>query len=360
VSSFKYSHIREVTPAPSEARPTTDALDAFKAESREAPLPPPPPSRWRKSLIVVATAVALGASGLWAYMTVAVAPDTASLSIQTTPPGAQVTIDGQAIGATPATMSLPPGTYRVLLTATNGQQRQVEITLRSGESVVHQSEWASPVPTALPTTGALHVQTEPPGQTVFVDGTRRGVSPLTVSDLTPGDHVVLVTSGTGTLRRPVQITAGETLSLVIAPNAPAVSAGWLRISSPVLLQLHVDGNLVGNTDSDRVMLPSGEHQIEISNAALGFSVTRRVSVAAGRTTQLQITPPAGRLSINALPWAEVWLNGERIGQTPLANLSHPIGTHEVILRHPQFGERRASVTVSLKETARLGIDMRQP
>jgi hypothetical protein len=360
VKSSKYSHIREVTPAPSEVRTTTDGLEAFKAESREVSLPPPPPSRWRKSLILVATTLALGASGLWAYMTVAVAPAMASLSIQTTPPGAQVTIDGQVIGSTPAAMSLPAGTYTVLLTAANGQHRQVEVTLGPGESVVHQSEWAPTLAAPLPTTGALHVQTEPPGQTVFVDDTRRGISPLTVSDLTPGDHMVLVTSGTGTLRRPVQITAGETLSLVLAPNAPAVSAGWLRISSPVLLQLHADGNLVGNTDSDRVMLPSGEHQIEISNAALGFSVTRRVSVAAGRTTQVQITPPAGRLSINALPWAEVWLNGERVGQTPIANLSHPIGTHEVILRHPQFGERRASVTVSLKETARLGIDMRQP
>jgi hypothetical protein len=84
-----------------------------------------------------------------------------------------------------------------------------------------------------------------------------------------------------------------------------------------------------------------------------------VTIAAGRTAQVQITPPSGRLSINALPWAEVWLGGVRLGQTPIANLSHPIGTHEVILRHPQLGERRATVTVSLKEIARLGVDMRQ-
>jgi hypothetical protein len=30
----------------------------------------------------------------------------------------------------------------------------------------------------------------------------------------------------------------------------------------------------------------------------------------------------------------------------------------VTFRHPQFGERQATVTVSAKETARLGIDMR--
>ena len=360
MNTFKYPHIREVMAPPTESLPTADGLNAFKAESGQGLRPPQHRSPWLKSLILVATTLALGASGLWAYMNVAIAPAMASLSIQTTPPGAQVTIDGKALGYTPAAMSLPPGTYGVQLTAVSGQQRQVEVTLRSGESVVHQFEWAEPLPAMLPTTGALHLQTEPAGQTVFVDDTRRGISPLTVSDLSPGDHVVHVTGSGGTFRRPVKIAAGETLSLVIAPNAPAVSAGWLRISSPVLLQLHVDGNLIGNTESDRVMLPSGEHEVVISNAALGFSVTRRVTVAAGRTAQVQITPPNGRLSINALPWAEVWLNGARLGQTPIANLSHPIGTHDVILRHPQLGERRATVTVSLKDTARLGIDMRQP
>jgi hypothetical protein len=212
----------------------------------------------------------------------------------------------------------------------------------------------------VPTSGALRIQTEPPGQAVFVDDIQRGISPITVTDLSPGDHAVHVTNNAGTFRRQIAITAGETLSLVIAPNTPVVSAGWLRVLSPVLLQLYVDGDLVGNTESDRMLLPSGEHDVEMSNQSLGYTVRRRVSVAAGRTSELRVTPPDGTLSINALPWAEVWVGGERVGETPIANLSRPIGTHNVILRHPQFGERRATVTVSLKETARLGIDMRQP
>jgi hypothetical protein len=40
-------------------------------------------------------------------------------------------------------------------------------------------------------------------------------------------------------------------------------------------------------------------------------------------------------------------------------VSRPIGTYRVTLRHPQFGERQASVTVTSQETARLGVDMRQ-
>jgi hypothetical protein len=108
------------------------------------------------------------------------------------------------------------------------------------------------------------------------------------------------------------------------------------------------------------MLPAGDHDIEMTNDALGFRATRRITVAADRTTAVSVAVPDGVVNINALPWAEVWVDGERVGETPIANLSRPIGSHEVVLRHPQFGERRARVTVSLKETARLGVDMRVP
>jgi hypothetical protein len=63
------------------------------------------------------------------------------------------------------------------------------------------------------------------------------------------------------------------------------------------------------------------------------------------------------LSLNALPWAEVFVDGERIGETPIGNLVRPIGRHEVIFRHPQLGERHESVVVAAGRTTRLGVDL---
>ena len=350
-----------------------DGLDAFSAETEHAreavshPRPPAPPARvtrkWPLAVVtaavVTAIVAALGFSGFWAYQAFAVAAPSASLSLRTTPEGAQVAVNGQPSGATPVALTLSPGTYQVKLTSPAGQERTFDVTLKAGETVVQQVEWAA-APTPAPvTTGGLRVLTEPPGQAVFVDDTRRGNSPLTIPDLTAGEHRLVVSSDSGTVRRPITITAGETLSVVVAPNAPAVSAGWLRVTSPVLLQLRAGGDLIGNTESARVMLPAGDHEILMTNDALGFSRTQRVNIAAGRTAEVRVTLPNGTLSINAVPWAEVWLNGERLGETPLANVSRPIGTYRVSLRHPQFGERQATVTVTTKETARLGVDMRQ-
>jgi hypothetical protein len=195
----------------------------------------------------------------------------------------------------------------------------------------------------------------------MVDGIQRGYSPITIPSLPVGDHVVVVRAEQGTVRRTVKVQAGETLSLVISPTqSTAVTPGWLAVTSPVALQLRENGKLIGTTETERLMMVTGEHEIEMSNEELGFRATRRINVAAGRTTTMPVSVPNGTVNINAMPWAEVWVGGERIGETPIANLSRPIGTHEVILRHPQFGERKAVVTISLKQAARLGVDMRKP
>jgi hypothetical protein len=106
------------------------------------------------------------------------------------------------------------------------------------------------------------------------------------------------------------------------------------------------------------MVPVGTHDIEMVNDALGFRMVQRVSVSAGQTTAVNVPVPSGTLSLNALPWAEVFVGDRRLGETPIANLELPIGRHEIVFRHPQFGERRETVLVTLREPARLGVDMR--
>ena len=78
----------------------------------------------------------------------------------------------------------------------------------------------------------------------------------------------------------------------------------------------------------------------------------------GKTTTVAVNLPSGSISINAQPWAEVWIAGERIGETPIANISRRVGTYEIVLRHPQLGERRENVLVTLRQPVRLGVDMR--
>ena len=98
---------------------------------------------------------------------------------------------------------------------------------------------------------------------------------------------------------------------------------------------------------------SGQRGARVQRAA------QRVHVNAGKTTTTRIDVPNGTMSLNAAPWAEVFVDGERVGETPIGNLSRPIGRHEVIFRHPQLGERHETVVVTLQGTARLGVDLQK-
>jgi len=126
--------------------------------------------------------------------------------------------------------------------------------------------------------------------------------------------------------------------------------------------MHVVGRqgIIGTAGAEAIALPAGRHELEFRNDDVGYLERRTVDLQAGRTTRLHIDAPAGRLHINALPWAEVWIDGRLAGETPLGNLEASIGPHEVIFRHPELGERRTTVLVTLKEPARVSMDLRQP
>jgi hypothetical protein len=108
------------------------------------------------------------------------------------------------------------------------------------------------------------------------------------------------------------------------------------------------------------MLAAGSHQIEIVNSALGYRATRSVQVIPGRTSSIKVELPKGTIALNAIPWADVWIDGEKVGETPIGNLALAIGTHEIIFRNPDLGEKRQVATITLANPTRLSVDMRKP
>lgn len=280
-----------------------------------------------------------------------------SLRIESDPSGAEVRVNGAARGTTPLSLSMPAGSYSV--TVQHGSNiKALPVSVTNGATTVHHIAWADTPPAAPGETGSLSVVTDPPGSTVVVDGEERGISPLTLRDVPVGQHRVVVRAGGTSYTRTVQIEAGATASLFFG-GAQTVVPGSIAIASPVPVQVFEGSRLIGTSDMDRIMLPAGEHVLELAADALGFRTTRTIRVTPGQTVALAVDLPRAPLSINAVPWAEVFIDGTRAGETPLGNLAQTLGSHELVFRHPQLGERRVDVVVTLKETNRISVDMRQ-
>lgn len=144
-----------------------------------------------------------------------------------------------------------------------------------------------------------------------------------------------------------------------ASAAAPLVAGVLSVVAPVPLEVYLRGQLVGTTQAERTLLPVGTHDLEFVNEAFGYRARRTVAIRQGATSRVQLEAPSGTLHVNAVPWAEVWVDGKHIGETPIGNFRLPIGSREIVFKHPELGERRATALVSLKEPARISIDLRK-
>ena len=131
------------------------------------------------------------------------------------------------------------------------------------------------------------------------------------------------------------------------------------MNAPVDVQIYESERLVGSSRSDRIMVSAGRHEFDVVNEALGFRATRTVNVTPGQVSPVRLEWPKGSIAINAQPWAEVWIDGERIGETPIGSVAVPIGTHDITFRHPQFGEQVTRATVTLAAPTRLSVDMKK-
>ena len=301
-----------------ESSASYEAMDAPVEEMISAPAKP---SRGggRKGVAVAAALVILalaGFAGFKAFAGNTAAPAMATLSVQSNPPGVAVFIDGVERGMTPARVTLAPGAH-ILELRGRGVPRVIPVTLTAGADVSQYLEFSeSPLPL------------EP----MTVPAAAESLAPATPTPAAPSPA-------------PADATGG-------------LLAGWVSLKTPFTMEIREGGRLLGTSDADRLMLAAGRHELEFTNAALAFTVTRTVQVTQGKVTPITLELPKGTLSLNAAPWAEVWIDGERVGETPIGNLSVAIGAHEVVFRHPQFGEKKHAISVTAGAPVRLSIDMK--
>ena len=349
------------------ATPTSTDTESRRVASPPAPSRTTPSFSARVPMLLTAAAACALPLALIAVVAVprlsgfvSAPPPSGQISILSDQP-ALVSIDGKDRGATPVDVALDPGPHAVRVSS--GQSIQaMTIVVTAGAHDVHHVHVMGSVPAA-PPRGTLRVSTPEPGARIALDGEFRGLTPMLFAALTPGFHSVVVSKGALSVRRDVTIDADRTIELDLVPAATSTAgspaAGRVEITSPFDVEIWESGTLIGSSRTARLMLEPGTHALELVNSALLYRGRRSVVVSAGRTTSLKIVAPQGTLSVNATPWADVWVDGSRVGETPLGEVSVPIGPHDIVLRHPDFAERHVQSIVRVGEVTRVAIDLRR-
>ena len=234
-----------------------------------------------------------------------------------------------------------------------------------------QRRWDVPAPVKI---AEVNLETADPGASVTVDGRSVGVTPLRLS-IGSDMRSISIVSPRPAAAKPEQIVGSTGQQIPVAqnpaPKADARSAGALspvpapqrsggiRLSSPIELEVFDGDTRLGSSATGIVSAPAGRRELDLVNSVLGFRLRQAVDIKAGQVVPLTVTPPNGVININAVPWAEVLIDGKVVGETPIGNLSLPLGNHEIIFRHPQFAELRQTALVRSDTITRVSVNLQR-
>ena len=233
-----------------------------------------------------------------------------------------------------------------------------------------------------PTTGSVSVQSTPAAAYVFLDGTLVGLTPVTVSGVAPGSHIVRIEkTGYQPYQTTTSVSAGATTVVSAAlVSVPDPMTGSVNIqSTPAGANAFLDGTLVGLTPVLVSGITPGSHQVAIEMTGYN-SYQETASVSAGATTVVSAvltpgptpttttvtptpTPTAttttptptptqtsageGTLYIRSSPFgARVLVDDVYRGLTPLLLPNVPAGIRQVSLEKDGYKTKTLTVAVT--------------
>jgi hypothetical protein len=169
-----------------------------------------------------------------------------------------------------------------------------------------------------------------------------------------GLHVVELQSDGGSVRRTVQVTAERPAQI-----AEAIYAGWLKVFAPFEIEIADGTRGIRLDERSQAMLTPGSHDMRFENRALGYLETRRVEIRPGETRSLSLSPPPSMLTVTATIPADVLIDGENAGGTPLTDHPVALGTRNIVVKSEAGATRRFSLTMTVKPLL-IDVDFSKP
>jgi formylglycine-generating enzyme required for sulfatase activity len=189
---------------------------------------------------------------------VSLEPAWATVSLTTTPSGADVLVDGEFIGSTPINAEIIQGQRDLVLKLAGHKAWQEEFDVLAGE------DFSVPLVELEPADGLLFIQSNPTAVSVTIGGEFKGLTPLEVALPPSQNHeLTFFKNGYNSSSLSIQTQANEEreLNIDLEPILMTVSV----TAQPDDAELYVDGEFRGAANQT-IELMAASQQIEIRKA----------------------------------------------------------------------------------------------
>ena len=286
------------------------------------------------------------------------------VSIESTPSGATVMIDGNESGFTPIVIDEVESGTRSLMLILPGYE-----TLSKGV-IIKQNETSTVSEVLIPKTGSLTILSEPVGGMVYVEGVPKGITPLSLNSLEVRDYIIdveLKDYRKITQRVTVQYNANTTQKFELQPMPGTVNA----IIDPISAVIKVRGKKYksGSSGITKITLGVGKHELEIT--ADGYeSQVRKITLGANESLPLEINlkkkpagvssnPDIGFLIVHSLN-DDVSLKISKIKGSHLLPLDYfelQYGQYNLKASKKGFESKKETVVIKRQQTEKLEINL---
>src|SRR5206468_1203209 len=158
----------------------------------------------------------------------------------------------------------------------------------------------------------------------------------------------------GSIHRSFAVKAGGTAKI-----AEAIFGGWVKVFAPFEVTVREGAKALRLEEGNQIMLPAGRHELHVVNRQLGYDTVHHVDLKPGETASISVAAPTSTIAVVTSAPAEIWIDGARAGDAPLAGLSVAVGTHEIVAKASNGDERRSVVTVTVTPLT-VEIDFAKP
>ena len=273
------------------------------------------------------------------------------VKIDSSPSGASIELDGQLLSQkTPANVDrVTAGANHSLRVFMQGRKDWTKsFTLKKNEtlelSAVLEKVSVSPVKKR---DAVFSLQSRPRGASFYLDGRSVGSS----IRLRPGKTYSLsaTMSGYEKWSDTIRPTPGEKRRIVarLIRSSSVVSQKTARlfVDSKPWSNVFIDGKSVGQTPVTNLNISAGNHTLRLVNPDLNQTKTVSIQAKPGQTIRKRITfsTSSGKLLVRAKPWADVYVDGKKIGTTPLAPKALSAGKHTVRLYNPTLDQEKTKI-----------------
>ncbi len=252
-------------------------------------------------------------------------------------------------------------TSEILRTASYDIRGEIDLMLTEGMVEVARRISGESQLGAGPRYGTLNIYSEPSGALVYINDEERGSTPFAATQLAAQQqHTVRIEKqGFQPVTRTIKIEEGENPALNVTLSS---SYGGLSVSSqPSGASVIIDGQEVGTTPYLNQEIGAGrEHEVQVTLEGYE-SVTRSVTVSEGATQSIDVTLSAATnfVTVTSRPdRAQVIIDDQRVGLTPLQELEYQIGMHSIELKKRGYKPHLAQFRVEQEEPTFLQIRLR--